>query len=89
MALRMFGGVSTVSHIMPAEEPQAKPETKPNIILQCKRFDGGKKAICGEVWESELFTPCPACGDRKFVTKIPEWPQSSSDSPQAVAATPS
>lgn len=89
MALRILGGVSNVSPIMSVEETQAEPVQKPNIILQCKRYDGHKKAICGKVWESEIFTPCPACGNRKFVTKIPSWPKSNSDSPQEAAATPS
>lgn len=71
--LRIYGGVSNVSQILTVD--QAKPEpVKPKLYLTCRRYDASTKAVCGEAWESDTFSPCPKCGNRQFVTKA-ERPQ--------------
>lgn len=69
--LAMYGGVSYVSDVVPAEE---QLEEGPRMIkLQCNYNAFGNK--CGAQWESPQFTDCPNGHGRKFVHRREEIPQ--------------
>lgn len=66
--LRQYGGVSNIGPLEPANTAKKEPP-RPRLYLTCKRYDTASKAVCGQLWESEVFTPCPKCGNRQFVVK--------------------
>lgn len=66
--LRQYGGVSNIGPLEPVILAE-KEATKPRLYLTCRGYDAAHKAVCGEAWESDTFTPCPKCGRRQFVTK--------------------
>jgi len=66
MAIRVMGGAANVSAIVPVDAVAAPPG--PRLKLTCRNNAFGKK--CGAAWESDVFTDCPKCGQRKFVHKV-------------------
>lgn len=84
--LRMQGGVSNVSQIIPADALKKEPP-KPRLYLTCRRYDSPSKAVCGATWESDFMTPCPKCGNRQFVMKA-ERPAPPPETPQPETTDP-
>lgn len=66
--LSFLGGVSNIGRIEPAVAT-SQEEPKARLSLICSWNPRGK-GRCGMTWDSETFTPCPKCGQRRWVKKV-------------------
>jgi len=63
---RGVGRIDTIQ-IVPVEQASKTPTAPALLPLYCTNKSFGK--ACGAVWQAETFTPCPQCGQKKYVHK--------------------
>ena len=66
--VKFLAGVKNITF---AKAAAAEPiPEQPRLTLSCRKYFPKLKTVCGEVWASDIFTPCPKCGAKQFVKKM-------------------
>lgn len=74
-----FDGISIVN-----PEPE-KPQRPEFLKLICIANPGGR-GRCNATWEAKTYTPCPTCGQKRYVHKITDPEVTGASAPASAGA---